>query len=108
MESQFSIVYCTYPDLEQAEKAASQIVEKKLAACVSIVSNVKSVYMWEGKLHKDSEVLLMMKTHNVKLEKLEEFVLDIHPFDVPEFLVVDVRHGSFEYLRWVENNILGS
>ena len=94
------VVLCTCPP-EHATTLARTILEQRLAACVNIVRDVESHYWWEGKVCRDAEVLLVMKTAKARLKALEEQVLAAHPYDTPEFVVLPVEAGSKRYLDWL-------
>lgn len=81
---------------------AQGIIESRLAACVNIIPGVVSHYRWEGRLHRDGEVMLIIKTKHARLKALQAWVKAHHPYSVPEFIVIPVASGSREYLHWVE------
>lgn len=95
-----NIVFCTCPT-DKAEEIADKLLESKLVACVNIIEKVKSKYWWEGKIQTDSEALLIIKTGNEKNEKIKSFIKDIHPYDVPEIVFIDVKDVNKPYLDWV-------
>ena len=88
--------------MEEGEKIASSLVEHHMVACVNIVPSVKSVFFWEGKTARESEVLLIAKSRRPLLEKIVELVKKIHSYKVPEIIALPVIGGSEEYLKWVE------
>ena len=101
-ETRFRVVLVTCATLEEARKIARGVVEKRLAACVNIVTHaVESFYAWEGKLENSSEYLLMMKTTDERVEELQKEVLNLHSYDTPEFIVLPIVAGSEEYLNWL-------
>jgi periplasmic divalent cation tolerance protein len=105
-ETKFRVVLVTCATLEEARKIAREVVEKRLAACVNVVTHaVESFYTWEGKLENGSEYLLMMKTSEERLEELQKEVLRLHSYDTPEFIVVPVVGGSQAYLTWLEESL---
>lgn len=95
------VVYVTAPSKEVAEHLAGGLVEHQLAACVNIVPGLTSVYRWEGKISKDEEVLLMIKTRHALLKRVTEWVQDAHPYDVPECISVPITGGSHAYMQWL-------
>lgn len=99
------LVLCTCPDQKVAEKLAITLVEKKLAACVNINGSVESIYRWQGSVHQDQEVLMMIKTTNNCWKKLEQTLLELHPYDVPEIIAMPIVAGSKDYLEWVGENV---
>ena len=96
----------TYPDKRSAENAAVNIVEKHLAACVSIIKIEQSIYRWKGKLEKEQEYLLLMKTTKKTYPKLEKFVKQTHPHNVPEIIGIPIAEAEKEYLQWVSESTL--
>ncbi len=99
------LVLCTCPDNTVAQTLAKTLVEKRLAACVNISSAIQSVYYWQGDVHQDNEVLMMIKSTLQAWEKLEQTLLELHPYDVPEIIALPVMAGSKDYLNWVGENV---
>ncbi len=99
------LVLCTCPDGNIAQSLAKTLVERKLAACVSIVNAIQSVYCWQGKIHQDTEVLLLIKTTTNGWAALEQALLELHPYDVPEIIAMPIVAGSKDYLSWVGENV---
>jgi len=80
---------------------ARTLVEERLAACVNILPAMTSLYRWEGRIEKDQERQLVIKTTRDRLPALEERVRHLHPYEVPEFVVLSASGGSDAYIRWV-------
>ena len=80
---------------------ARTLVEERLAACVNILPPMTSLYRWEGRIEKDQERQLVIKTTRHRLAALEERVRQLHPYELPEFLVLSASGGSDAYIRWV-------
>merc|ERR1711916_388006 len=99
--SRFSVCYVTAPTMEVADKIASHLVAKRAAACVNIIPQLTSVYTWKGKVEKDSELLLMIKTQTSVVPRVIEEVKAVHPYDVPEVISVPMGEGLPAYLDWV-------
>jgi len=107
-ETKFRVVLVTCATLEEARKIARGVVEKRLAACVNIVTHaVESFYAWEGKLENNSEYLLIMKTSEERLGELQKEVVGMHSYDTPEFVVLPIVAGSEEYLKWLGESVEG-
>lgn len=85
----------------EADSIASQLVEDRLAACVNIVAEVTSVYRWEGKVHKEEESLLVIKTTKDQLEGIDAKLREIHPYEVYELVAMEIEAGSPAYLEWI-------
>jgi periplasmic divalent cation tolerance protein len=95
------IVFMTASSREEAEKIANSLVEKRLAACVQLVSDIRSVYWWEGKICDDREVLLSAKTTAGLFPELAAAVKSLHSYQVPEIVFVPIQDGLPEYLDWM-------
>lgn len=95
------VVLVTAGDTETADRIAATLVEEKLAACVTIVKNVRSVYRWKGAVEVDDEQLLIIKTWSDRFDVLEARVLELHGYDVPEIVALPIDGGHAPYLEWV-------
>ena len=95
------VVRITVPDVKAARKLAKPLVEEGLAACVSIVPGVRSIYRWEGKTCDEQELLLVVKTRRSCFEALERRVRELHPYSVPEVIALPIVEGSAPYLDWL-------
>ncbi|MFI5347723.1 MAG: divalent-cation tolerance protein CutA [Elusimicrobiota bacterium] len=95
------VVLVTVPSGGKAESMAEGAVEANLAACVNVIPGVVSIYRWKGRVHRDSESLLVIKTTVSKLKALERWVKARHPYELPEFLALPIASGSKEYLAWL-------
>lgn len=95
------VAWSTCPDEGTARRIARSLVEERLAACVNIVPDMTSVYRWEGAIETAAECLLMLKTRGERLPALERRLVELHPYEVPEFVAVPVEGGSAAYLGWV-------
>lgn len=84
-----------------ARQLAHSLVEARLAACVNLVERVHSVYRWEGSVADDSEQLLVIKTSDERVEALREELFRLHPYQVPEFVVIPIAETSAAYGAWV-------
>ncbi len=101
-QSDLRVGLCTAPDLESGLKLARALVEERLAACVNVIPRVTSVYRWQGEIEQNDEVLLVIKTAaTVDLARLKDRLLTVHPYDVPELLLLPVSYGLDKYLDWM-------
>lgn len=100
----FSIALVTAPDLKTARMLAKSALEKKLVACANLIPKLESHYWWAGKIEKGAEVLILFKTTKANLSKLEKLILEKHPYDTPEFVVLDIKSGNKRYLQWIESS----
>ena len=98
-----AVVLITVPNSEVAEKIANMLVSEHLAACVNIVPDITSIYLWEGKICKDKELLLIVKTRASLMEKLVGAVRKVHPYTTPEIIALPIVAGFDGYLKWVED-----
>ena len=98
------IVVTTCGSVEEAQKIARELVERRVAACVNIVSPIQSVYRWQGKVESATEWLLLIKTSAEKFAAVRDAIGELHSYDLPECIMVSIEDGSPEYLDWVEEN----
>lgn len=99
------VLLVTVDSYDTASRLAEALVEKRLAACVNIISNVESVYRWEGRICRDSELLLMIKTDQNHYIETESFIKNLHPYTTPEIIALPIARGSAEYLKWLRDSI---
>ncbi len=95
------VVLMTAPDQEVAQRIARTLVEERLAACVNLVPGVRSIYRWQGAVEEDAEVLLLAKTGRTRCAALAARVQALHPYELPEIVVLPVDGGSQRYLDWI-------
>ena len=89
------------PDAASAETITNHLVSSKLVACVNTVPGVKSTYWWQGKVHTDTESLLIIKTRASLIDSVVQIVKKHHPYDVPEVIVQPIQGGYQPYLNWI-------
>lgn len=97
----------TFPTIESARQIGTLLVGKQLAACVNLLPKVESIYLWEGKMKHDAEVLAMLKTTQSRFGQLEAAVRELHPYANPEIIALGVTQGSEDYLNWVKDQLVG-
>ena len=97
------IIYITAGSKEEADKLSRGLVEEKLAFCVNTVPGIQSTYQWEGKIHVDDEILLIVKTRQDRYEALERWVKQNHSYDVPEIISLPIQKGLPEYLLAIDD-----
>jgi periplasmic divalent cation tolerance protein len=104
MDNRYLVVLITAPSVEVAQQIAEALLAQRLAACVNILPGVQSLYTWEGSLHRDAEVLLLVKTRaGLFEEQLVPAVQKVHPYEVPEIIALPIHLGSQPYLDWIED-----
>ena len=99
------LVLTTCGSLEEARRIASALVEGQLAACVNIVPQIESIYRWEGKVDTTNEWLLVMKTTSSAFDRLRKALVELHSYEVPECIAVDIADGSESYLNWIAASV---
>lgn len=99
------IVLTTTGSQEEGRKIAQALVDRRLAACVNIVPHVESIYRWQGKIETAEEWLLLIKTQADLFERVRDAVKELHSYDLPEFVMLEVAAGSHEYLSWITENV---
>ena len=97
------IAFVTTNTEKEASSLAQKLVEEKLAACVNIINNIRSVYDWEGEIHDESEHLLVIKSIKEKQDKIKAFIEKNHSYEVPEFISISVDDALPDYLQWVKD-----
>ena len=96
------VVLVTCGSEEEATKIANSLVEEGVAACVNIISPVRSIYRWEGKIWDEKEWMLIIKTEKKRFEDLEKKVKSLHSYSVPEIIGLPIVEGNPAYLKWLE------
>lgn len=100
LDEGFKLVIVSSLD-EEAEQLANTIIKEKLCACVSILPSAKSIYWWNETIETATESVLLIKTINPKIPKLISKIKELHSYDIPEILVVDIVNGNPDYFKWI-------
>ena len=100
--SDSGIVFMTAANRDEAERIARALVEKRLAACVQIYPEIRSLYWWQGRICDDVEVAMTAKTTAACFEELADDVKRLHSYDVPEIVFVPISAATIEYQDWIE------
>jgi periplasmic divalent cation tolerance protein len=95
------VVYITAPNEEEAAKIARALVEERLAGCVNIIKDIRSIYSWQGKIEDERELLMIVKTRSELFSSLKTRVKELHSYIVPEIIALPIVDGSEEYLAWL-------
>jgi periplasmic divalent cation tolerance protein len=103
--SPIRIVLTTAANPDEAARLGRTLVEERLAACATLVPAVQSIYHWEGKVESSTETLLLLKTGPDQLAALEARLHELHSYQTPEFLVLNVEAGSQPYLDWLQASL---
>ncbi len=104
-EHQPILVLLTAANGEEAARLAEMLVAEHLAACVQILPAIESIYHWQGKIERQAEVLLLVKTIRSKFSQLEQEVRALHSYDTPEIVSLDITAGSAPYLEWLAKSV---
>ena len=100
------IVFTTVPNLDEAQFLAEKAVKSRLAACVQILPQMSSVYVWEGKVRKEDELLLLIKTSAENYEELEALIIANHSYETPEIAAVNPERVSASYQKWLSEVLI--
>ncbi|MCQ8892253.1 MAG: divalent-cation tolerance protein CutA [Candidatus Methanosuratincola sp.] len=95
----------TVGDLKQAEEIARRLVGERLAACVNILPSMRSVYRWKDRVEESTEFILLVKTEQRVFEKMKRRVLELHSYELPEIIALDISEGLEGYLDWISSNV---
>ena len=98
------VVFTNVPDNATATALAQALLDERLAACVNILPPMQSIYRWQGKVERANERQLLIKTSLGRWRALEKRLKELHPYDVPEFLVVMIDKTATDYLSWLAEN----
>ena len=97
------VALTTLPDAETGARIARALVDERIAACVSRMPEIVSIYRFEGAVHEEPETLLVIKTRRGRVADLERRLMELHPYDVPEFVVMDAAHVGSKYAAWLRS-----
>lgn len=106
MQTEYCLVLNTCPDENTAQELAKYLLQQRLAACVNILPKATSVYAWQGEIHTDAEVILLIKTQADRYAALEQALEIQHPYEVPEIIALPIQQGSVPYLDWIKQHTL--
>ena len=99
------IILTTAGSQEEARKIANALIERRLAACVNIVPQIESIYRWQGKVENAAECLLVIKTQASVFAQVRDAIRELHSYELPECLVLEITDGSTDYLSWIASNV---
>jgi len=108
MDREYQICIITANNETISSKIAQELVEKKLAACVNIITSVKSIYWWQDKIEKAEEIMLIAKTRKNLAKDIIQTVKELHSYTTAEIIFFDIADGNEEYLDWIGANTLFS
>lgn len=105
--TQVIVALSTAPDEATARRIARQLVEESIVACVNLVPAVSSIYRWQGRIEDSPECAMVIKTTRAAWPRLQQRLPELHPYEVPELLALDVADGLAPYLAWVRAHVKG-
>ncbi|NIS60594.1 MAG: divalent cation tolerance protein CutA [Proteobacteria bacterium] len=105
-QGEFVVILVTVSSQEEGLSIARSLVDSRLAACVNIISGLRSIYRWTGKIWDEDELLLLIKTQMTLFEQVEAKVKEIHSYEVPEIITIPIPRGSETYLNWLRESTL--
>lgn len=105
MPADLQIVLCTVPDRDTAERIATALVTERLAACVNIIPAMTSVYRWQDKIETADELLLLIKSAAELQQTLQDKIMTLHPYELPEIITVSIEDGLPGYLDWLSDSL---
>lgn len=104
MADEVIIALSTFPDAETAKKISRELVENALIACANLVPKVESVYFWKDQVEESAEVLVIFKLTAARFSEFSTRLRELHPYDVPEIIRLNVAEGAPDYLRWIRES----
>ena len=105
MKNEFILVLVTVKDKAQAKKIANALLKDKLIACANIIGNIESMFIWQGKIDKAREVLLVLKTEKNLFERITIKVKAMHSYQTPEIIALPIIMGDATYLTWIKRSL---
>jgi periplasmic divalent cation tolerance protein len=98
------VVLTTVPADDRGEAIGQTLLDERLAACVSILPPMTSIYRWRGAVERETERQVIIKTTRARLPALQARLAALHPYELPEFIVLGVADGGAAYLKWIEES----
>lgn len=111
MENQLAepiVVFMTAASAEEAMRIAEALVDRKLAACVQVLPEMQSIYLWKGEVERAREVLMIAKTTMAQFDGLQSQLRAIHSYETPEIIALPIVAGAEDYLKWLTSSLEGS
>ena len=105
MSEESILVLSTFPDAGTARRIARVLIEERLAACVSLLPQVESIYRWQGAIETAAEVLALIKSNSWKYQLLESRIRELHPYELPEIISLRIDSGHVAYLDWIGQSV---
>lgn len=99
------VIFCTTANRAEAQAISALLLERNLIACSNILDGVHSLFWWGGKVQNEKEHIMMMKTVDERFEQVEETIMKMHSYDVPEIIALPIVKGSRDYLNWLKEAV---
>lgn len=99
------LVVCTFPNVDEAKRAAGAVVRDKLAACVNIIPGARSIYFWKDEVCDDEEVVALIKTTAQRFDALRARIVELHSYECPEVIALPIDAGHAPYLDWIAESV---
>jgi periplasmic divalent cation tolerance protein len=106
--SRYAVVTCAAGSEDEASRIARGLVERRLAACVNVVPGVMSTYRWQGAVRTDAEWLLVAKTRLDRFDAVRDAIRELHSYELPEIVMVEIAEGDAGYLAWIDESLDGA
>ncbi len=106
MTEDIIVVYISLPQ-DEVNRISQGLMENRMAACINIVPRIESYYWWNDKIERDVEALLMIKTTKDKFDSLKDWVIENHPYELPEIIAVPLAAGHSDYINWIKKETEG-
>ena len=103
--SEHAVVMSTASSADEAQRIADALVERRLAACVNVLSGVRSTYRWRDAVERADEWLLVVKTRRERFDDVARAIRELHSYEVPEVVLLDVARGDARYLAWIDASV---
>lgn len=100
------LVLTSMDNIQNAEKIAHTLLDEKLAVCINILPNVKSIYTWQGEKRIEDEVIMLIKTEKSIFPEVIKRIKELHPYDLPEIIGLPINYGLPEYLEWIKSSLI--
>lgn len=101
MTSEYIVVFMTAPNADDGARIGKAVVAERLAACCNVVPTLRSIYIWKDKLCDEAEAMCIFKTRSTLFEPLKKRIKELHSYDVPEIIAIEIKDGLPEYLAWI-------
>lgn len=104
-KAEILMVFVTVPGLKDGNRMSKEILTSRLAACVTVIPGVQSMYWWKGKIARAKEAMLIMKTTSSQYRRLESKIMELHSYEVPEIVAIPLVAGLPQYIEWVSREV---